>query len=243
MQIDTKLFLLRLRIALNIKNNVDLAKVLEVPYSTLNTWLTRNSLPLENIISKPICKNLSIDWLLGKDDNEPINFSKLPSFIAAIDIASETEDGFSILNSLFDGFIIEQIIQKLLDAYVNSKKNMPNNIITRMKRLLFNVTEGRFLMLLDEMLHKIDFKKGDDAHAKIQEFISGDFFHPFLSKPAFKKSEKVAFQAWAEDLSKEEAEFLLEKSEEIHEKLKILIPKISKRNSAFDVAVMKKFTS
>jgi hypothetical protein len=243
MQIDTKLFLLRLRIALNIKNNVDLAKVLDVPYSTLNTWLTRNSLPLENIISKPICKNLSIDWLLGKDDNEPINFSKLPSFIAAIDIASETEDGFLILNSLFDGFIIEQIIQKLLDAYVNSKKNMPNNIITRMKRLVFNVTDGRFLMLLDEMLGKIELTKSDNAHDKIQELISGDFLHPLLSKPAFKKSEKMAFQAWAEDLSAEEAEFLVSNAGKIHESLKTLIPKISKRNSSFDVTVMKKLTS
>jgi uncharacterized protein YehS (DUF1456 family) len=243
MQIDTKLFLLRLRIALNIKNNVDLAKALDVPYSTLNTWLTRNSLPLENIISKPICKNLSIDWLLGKDDNEPINFSKLPSFIAAIDIASETEDGFLILNSLFDGFIIEQIIQKLLDAYVNSKKNMPNNIITRMKRLVFNVTDGRFLMLLDEMLGKIELTKSDNAHDKIQELISGDFLHPLLSKPAFKKSEKMAFQAWAEDLSAEEAEFLVSNAGKIHESLKTLIPKISKRNSSFDVTVMKKLTS
>lgn len=66
MKIDTKLFLLRLRTALNAKSNVQLAKILDVPYSTLNTWLTRNSLPVETIISKSVCDNISIDFLLDK---------------------------------------------------------------------------------------------------------------------------------------------------------------------------------
>lgn len=66
MKIDVKLFLYRLKIALNLESNVELAQALEVPYSTLNTWLTRNSLPFMKIISKPICKNISIDFLLDK---------------------------------------------------------------------------------------------------------------------------------------------------------------------------------
>lgn len=243
MQIDAKLFLLRLRVALDVKSNVELAKVLDVPYSTLNTWLTRNSLPLEAIISNPVCDNVSVDMLLGKEDGDVIEFSKFPTIVAAMDIATITEEGVLRLNALLDSFIIEEIIQKLLNEYANSKSKMPNNILTRMKRLLFNVTDGRFLMLLDEMLGKIELTKSDNAHDKIQELIGGDFLHPLLSKPAFKESEKMAFQAWVEDLSIEEAEFLVTNAVKIHESLKTLIPKISKRNSSFDVTVMKKLTS
>ncbi|MDD2821333.1 MAG: helix-turn-helix domain-containing protein [Flavobacterium sp.] len=242
MKIDTKLFLLRLRMSLNAKSNVELAKILDVPYSTLNTWLTRNSLPVETIIGKSVCDNISVDWLLAKEDHELFRFSEFPTLIAAIEIATTTEEGMLRFNVLLETFIIEEIIQKLLNKYAVSKSKMTNNFSTRIKRLLFNVTEGRFLMLLDEMLGKINLTKSDNAHDKIQELISGDFLHPLLSKPAFKESEKMAFQAWAEDLSAEEAEFLVINSVKIHESLKTLIPKISKRNSAFDVAVMKKIT-
>lgn len=243
MKTDAKLFFSRLKIPLNAKNNIELSKILDVPYHTLNTWIKRNSIPFETILANPKLDGISMDWLLDREEGEAMDFSKFPSFASAIDLATTSEDSILKFNTLLDSFIIEEIIEKLLHEYAESKKDVPNNIITRMKRLLFNVTEGRFLMLLDEMLDKIDWKEGDDANAKIQEFISGDFFHPFFSKPAFKKSEKVAFQAWAEDLSKEEAEFLVKNADKIHKSLKILVPKISKRNSAFDVTVMKKLTS
>jgi hypothetical protein len=45
------------------------------------------------------------------------------------------------------------------------------------------------------------------------------------------------------DLSIEEADFLVTNAKTIHARLELLIPKISKRNSAFDVAVMKKITA
>lgn len=243
MKIDAKLFFSRLRIPLNAKNNIELSKILDVPYHTLNTWIKRNSIPFETILTNPKLDGISMDWLLGREEGEAMDFSKFPSFTSAIDLAIISEDSILKFNALLDSFIIEEIIEKLLHEYAESKKDVPNNIITRMKRLVFNVTDGRFLMLLDEMLGKIELTKSDNTHDKIQELISGDFLHPLLSKPAFKKSEKVAFQSWAEDLSKEEAEFLVSNAGKIHESLKTLIPKISKRNSSFDVTVMKKLTS
>lgn len=62
----------RLRIALDVKTNKVLAEVLEIPYSTLNTWITRNSIPIETIVSKSICNGVSIDWLLGRTEEEII---------------------------------------------------------------------------------------------------------------------------------------------------------------------------
>jgi hypothetical protein len=224
---------------LNVKNNIELASTLNVQYPTLNAWIKRNSIPFETILKNPNFDNISIDWLLGKDDGVVFEFSKFPTLVAAMDIATTTEEGVLRFNTFLDSFIIEEIIGKLLNSYLITKKEVPKNILKRITRVLFNVTEGRFLMLLDEMLGKIELTKSDNAHDKIQELISGDFLHPLLSKPAFKESEKMAFQAWAEDLSTEEAEFLVTNSVKIHESLKTLIPKISKRNSAFDVAVMK----
>lgn len=243
MKIDAKLFFSRLKIPLNAKNNIELSKILDVPYHTLNTWIKRNSIPFETILVNPKLDGISMDWLLGREEGEAIDFSKFPSFASAIDLAITSEDSILKFNTLLDSFIIEEIIEKLLNEYAQIKKEPPSNILTRMKRLLFNVTDGRFLMILDEMLGKIHLTKSTNAHDKIQELISGDLLHPLLSKPIFKKSEKVAFQAWAEDLSIEEAEFLVINASKIHEELKILIPKISKRNTSFDVTVMKKLTS
>jgi len=243
MNIDIKEFYTRLKIALNAKNNVELAKILDIPYPTLNTWLARNSLPLDVMLNNPAFDKISLDWLLGKEDYEVFDFSKFPSLVAVKEIAMATEDGSLKFNALLDGFLIEDIIEKLLYVYAKTKENVPNNIITKMKRLLFNVTEGRFLMLLDEMISKISRTESIDAKDKIKEIVSGDILHSIISKPIFNRSEKASFQAWAEDLSVEEAEFLVTNADKIHESLKILIPKISKRNSAFDVAVMKKLTS
>jgi hypothetical protein len=243
MEINAKEFFSRLRLMLNVKNNIELASTLDVQYPTLNAWIKRNSIPFETILKNPNFDHISIDWLLGKDDGAVFEFSKFPTLVAAMDLATTTDEGVLRFNAFLESFIIEEIIQKLLNKYANSKSKMPNNILARIKRLLFNVTEGRFLMLLDEMLGKVELTKSDNAHDKIQELISGDFLHPLLSKPAFKESEKMAFQAWAEDLSAEEAEFLVTNAGKIHESLKILVPKISNRNSAFDVAVMKKITA
>lgn len=243
MIIDSKLLLLRLKLAFGVDTNIDLAKKLDVPYATLNTWLARKSLPLEAILANPMMDKISIDWLLGKEDGERIEFSKFPSLVSAMELAVTTEDSILKFNTLLDGFIIEEIIEKLLNAYEASKANMPNTIITRIKRLLFNVTNGRFLMLLDEMLGKLKSTKTTKAKDRIQEITSGDLLHPFLSKPIFKKSEQVAFQAWVEDLSIEEAEFLVTNANQIRESLSAFIPKISKANTSFDVMVMKKLTS
>lgn len=243
MQIDAKLFLLRLRVALDIKSNIELAKVLDVPYSTLNTWLTRNSLPLEAIISKSVCDNVSVDMLLGKENGEIFKFSKFPSLIAAMDLATSTEEATLKFNTQLDSFIIEVIIGKLRSLYAISKRDIPKNLLKRTLSVLFNVTEGRFLMLLDEMLGKLKDVKSENARDKIQELISGDLLHPFLSKPIFKKSEKIAFQSWADDLSIEEAEFFVDNVDTIRNSLESLIPKISKANTSFDVRMMKKLTS
>lgn len=243
MKIDTKLFLLRLRMSLNAKSNVELAKILDVPYSTLNTWLTRNSLPVETIIGKSVCDKISIDWLLGKEDGETFDFSKLPSLDAAIDLASAIEDGMLKLNTALDSFIIEEIIEKLLHEYAERQKEIPKNIITKIKRLLFNVTNGRFLMLLNEMLGILASVEGASPQERIKEIVNGDLLHPIISKPIYKKSEKAAFQAWAESLSVEEAKFLVDKTEQIRSSLETLIPRISKANTSFDVKMIKRLTS
>jgi hypothetical protein len=187
--------------------------------------------------------DISIDWLLGKEDGEIFEFSKFPSLVAAMDLATTIDDGILKFNMVLDGFIIEEIVEKLLNEYVISKKSVPENMILRMKRLVFNVTDGRFLMLLNEMLGKLKLTKSDNARDKIQEMIEGKLLHPLLSKPIFKESEKTAFEAWAENLSNEEAEFLVDNVAKIRDKLGELIPKISKANTSLDVAVMKKLTS
>jgi hypothetical protein len=243
MKIDAKLFFSRLKIPLNAKNNIELSKILDVPYHTLNTWIKRNSIPFETILTNPKLDGISMDWLLGREEGDAVDFSKFPSFASAIDLAIISEDSILKFNTLLDSFIIEEIIEKLLYEYTESKKNVPNNIITRMKRFLFNVTDGRFLMLLDEMLGKIDSEKSSNPKDIIKEMVGGDKLHTVISKPAFSRPEKAAFQAWAEDLSMEEAEFLVNNAGEIHERLRTLIPKISKRNSSFDVTVMKKITA
>ncbi|MDR0606506.1 MAG: helix-turn-helix domain-containing protein [Bacteroidales bacterium] len=57
----------RIKIGLNIKNDADLARLLEISPATLSNWRSRNSIDYDMVFSK--CEFLNLDWLLtGKGE-------------------------------------------------------------------------------------------------------------------------------------------------------------------------------
>lgn len=54
-----------------VENNKELAEYLSVSYNTLNTWIKRNSIPIEKITQLVEEKEVSYDWLLkGIEDRK-----------------------------------------------------------------------------------------------------------------------------------------------------------------------------
>ena len=53
----------RLRAALGVQQDTELAAILQVPYSTLTSWKRRGSVPLDNVAEICLKKGLSLDWI------------------------------------------------------------------------------------------------------------------------------------------------------------------------------------
>lgn len=74
------LILNRLKEALNITKDTDLACLLGVSKSTLSNWVSRNSIDYDKVFS--LCEHISIDWLLTGQGNMLRNtehFETLPN--------------------------------------------------------------------------------------------------------------------------------------------------------------------
>ena len=62
---NAKLILERIKETFNVKSNKELSDKLGVSYNTLNTWIKRNSVPID-IIDKVVQKRqISFDWILN----------------------------------------------------------------------------------------------------------------------------------------------------------------------------------
>jgi hypothetical protein len=97
---DIKKVINKMKQIANIDSNASLARLLNISYNTLNTWIKRHKLPQEVILS--FCKkyNCSLDYLLLEDNNNPTLFinntiknnnetSEIYSFIYYGDIKNE----------------------------------------------------------------------------------------------------------------------------------------------------------
>lgn len=74
------LILNRLKEALNITKDTDLACLLGISKSTLSNWVSRNSIDYDKVFS--LCEHISIDWLLTGQGNMLRNtehFETLPN--------------------------------------------------------------------------------------------------------------------------------------------------------------------
>lgn len=66
---SAKLIIKRMCEVAKIANNKDLSDFLEVSYNTLNTWIKRDSIPMDKISEFVQKRQLSYDWLLtGKGE-------------------------------------------------------------------------------------------------------------------------------------------------------------------------------
>lgn len=245
----TEDILSRIRLALGVENDNQLYKALNLSSNAvIPGWKKRDSIPIRWINEVATRTSTKTEWLMtgeGEKEDTEIVYG-LPSLSAALYIAKTNVDGINKLNALLDGFIIEQIIQKLLHFHSTYLQNK-NSIIDRIKKVLFNVSEGRFLMMLDEMLSKlpiIDIQNQEvDSKKIIYDLVEGEKLNSFLTKPIYKENEKAAFQLWAESLTDDEARFIINNSQNFKKELSILIPKISKNHTALDVSIMRKLTS
>lgn len=71
---DNLLILKEIKLHLGIKKDVDFAKFLNIPQSTLASWIKRNSIDFELIIEK--CPDIDANWLLtGKGSITKQNYS------------------------------------------------------------------------------------------------------------------------------------------------------------------------
>ncbi len=65
---NIKLLIDKMKQIANLKTNIDLAKELNVSYNTLNTWIKREKLPQEVILSFASQYNASLDFLLSESN-------------------------------------------------------------------------------------------------------------------------------------------------------------------------------
>jgi hypothetical protein len=102
---DNLLILKQIKLHLGIKKDVELADYLEIPQSTLASWIKRNSIDIELIYSK--CPDIDANWLLTgegemlkqKENNNTHIFSepreyygnKVPSQTSPKDLIIETQ--------------------------------------------------------------------------------------------------------------------------------------------------------
>jgi len=69
----------RLRKFLNVRTDKELTKILNISYSTLDTWKNRDKIPEKRLTEIAHKYNLSLDWLLTGKDNwgMPLNTSNV----------------------------------------------------------------------------------------------------------------------------------------------------------------------
>jgi DNA-binding XRE family transcriptional regulator len=182
-------------------------------------------------------------WWLLTGQEQLISINALKSINAAMSVAESTPHGIEQLNALLDLFILDRILEKLLNAVAHTKevkKLSSKSIFDKIKRTLLNVPDGKFLLILDEMLSKIKNCNSKTSKNILHEIIEGDKLHILWSQPLYKINEKDAFEFWIETLSEEECDFLVTNSEQISAQLSLIIPKLDKNYSKLDVIVNKK---
>lgn len=71
-EFDSRLIIERMRKIENVQNDKDLAERISVEASTLSKWKSRNSLPIDKILTFANDKGISIDWLISGKEAEQL---------------------------------------------------------------------------------------------------------------------------------------------------------------------------
>jgi len=115
---NAKLILERIKETFNIKSNKDLSDKLGVSYNTLNTWIKRNSVPIDIIDKVVQNRQISFDWLLSGKNKQNIelinkNYYSIPIIslkasagsagnqLDSIDLFDETGEKLEVSKVLF----------------------------------------------------------------------------------------------------------------------------------------------
>lgn len=62
---DIELIISRLKYHFGVKKDTELAKKLDIPYRTFNTWKTRKEIPSSRLSDIAVRENLSLDWIIS----------------------------------------------------------------------------------------------------------------------------------------------------------------------------------
>jgi SOS-response transcriptional repressor LexA len=85
----------RLKLALGITKNKELADILGISANTVSSWKSRDSIDLELIVAK--CESVSVDWLL-RGEGEPTDSREAVLFRAVANEISKSRDEPSSLH-------------------------------------------------------------------------------------------------------------------------------------------------
>lgn len=98
----------RLKTALELKNDSELATTLGIAPNTLSAWKKRNSVDFDKIFS--ICENISIDWLIKGEEHHTA-----PGFLHQKPISTELQTLLDLIQEYGSQKIIKQFTDKMLE--------------------------------------------------------------------------------------------------------------------------------
>ncbi|WP_053067779.1 helix-turn-helix domain-containing protein, partial [Muribacter muris] len=122
--LQTELVLERMKNALNLRTNKDLAEKLDVSTQTLSGWKVRNALPLEEILKFSSTHQISLDWLLWGEE-------KLMKILDTYSILERMKSYLNIKNDEDLGIELGKEQDKAATAVRNwrSRNNLPFEVI------------------------------------------------------------------------------------------------------------------
>ena len=131
----------KMKIIAQVDSNIKLAKVFNVSYNTLNTWLKRNKFPQELLIEFCIKYNCSLDYLILNKDLYNEHKKEIKNELVELNYYGEYEK----LNIHFKSKLILQKNKLINNGFYLVKKNeiefiaqINFNPFTNKAKLIFN---------------------------------------------------------------------------------------------------------
>ena len=149
----------RLRELYDAKNETELARILEVPQSTLSSWKQRGSIPFEVLLARSAQLGVSLDWLIFGRGESDRKVGQIDREVLALAVEISLPDG--VVDQEFLPFIVDNIHH----YYV----------------VLANVAEAlRTAGMVDETTA---WQKVTETARRFREIISVEYYENKLQRP------------------------------------------------------------
>lgn len=220
-------------------NQTQFAELFGVSQKTVSNWESdRNEPPLGVLATLRSQHNVDLNWLIT-GASQTVEFNNI--FDLAFDYASSVDQGTERLQATIETFIISDIVDRLVLIYDKPISSLKFN--EKIKKVIIGMGKGKFLLIFDEMLAKLqDLSDELSSKEKIEKIISGEMLNKILSKPLYGESEQSIFSLWSDSLTEEECEFIVSNSKKFRNYLSKFILATSSLRS-LDVQINRAITS